>query len=70
MRDDMTRGKRGVLKEHNFADWCKRIALYSTGSTAASSAATEHSADDGIFRKVAKYILTYELTPEQKDDPV
>ena len=65
----MTRDKRGVPKDHSFVDWCKRIAMYSTVSTAASSAATEHAEDDGAFRKLAKYFLTHELTPKQKGDP-
>ncbi len=43
--------------------------MYSTVSTAASSAATEHAEDDGAFRKLAKYFLTHELTPKQKGDP-
>ena len=53
-----------------FVYWCKRIAMYSTGSTAASNAATEHADDDSAFRKLAKYFLTHELAPEQKNDPV
>ena len=53
-----------------FVYWCKRITMYPTGSTEASNAATEHADDDGVFRKVAKYFLTHELTPEQKNDPV
>jgi len=69
MWDVMTRDKRGVPKDHSFVDWCKRIAMYSTVSTAASSAATEHAEDDGAFRKLAKYFLTHELTPKQKGDP-
>ena len=66
----MTRDQCGLLTDHSFVDWCKRIAMYSTGSTAASNAATEHADDDGAFRKMAKYFLTHELTPEQKNDPV
>ena len=65
----MTRDIRGVPKDHSFVDWCKRIAMYSTVSTAASSAATEHAEDDGAFRKLAKYFFTHELTPKQKGDP-
>jgi len=65
MWDCMTRDKCGVPKDHSFVDWCKRIAMCSTGSTAASSAA-----DDGAFRKLAKDFLTHDLTPEQKNDPV
>ena len=65
MWDRMTRDKCGVPKDHSFVDWCKRIAMCSTGSTAASSAA-----DDGAFRKLAKDFLTHDLTPEQKNDPV
>ena len=64
----MTRDQ-GLPKNHNYADWCTRIAMHSERNTATSSAATEHAAHDGVFRQLAKDILTHELTPEQKDDP-
>ena len=65
MWDCMTRDKCGIPKDHSFVNWCKKIAMCSTGSTAASSAA-----DDGAFRRLAKDFLTHDLTPEQKNDPV
>ena len=70
MWDVMTRDKLGVLRDdHNYAAWCKRIAMHSQGSTTTSNAATEHAADENAFRELAKDILTQELTPEQTNDP-
>ena len=69
MWDVITRDKSGVPKEHRYADLCKRIALHSDGSTAASSAATEHAKHEGPFRRFAEDILTNELTQEQMDNP-
>ena len=71
MWDIITRDKAGIPKEHNFSQWCTWIARHSaaTEHAAASSAATEH-ADADPFRKLAEHILTYELTPEQMNDPV
>ena len=50
-------------KEHSFVDWCRRIALHRTESTAANTAATEH---DEPFKKLVKDIFANELTAEQK----
>ena len=61
--DVVNRDKDGVPKEHSFVDWCRRIALHRTESTAANSAATE--LDDG-FKKLVKDIFANDLTPAQK----
>ena len=63
MWDIMTRDRDGLRKNHSFADWCRRIAMHSTGSSGASSAATEHAERDDPFRKLAEDISTHELTP-------
>ena len=63
--DVLNRDKQGVPKEHSFVDWCRRIALHRTESTAANSAATEH---DDRFKKLVKDIFANDLTPEQKKD--
>ena len=64
--DIVNRDKQGVPKEHSFVDWCRRIALHRTESTATNSAATEH---DDRFRRLVKDIFANDLTPEQKKDP-
>ena len=61
--DVMSCDKGGAPKEHDFVDWCRRIALHRTESIAANSAATEH---DDPFKKLVKDIFASELTAEQK----
>ena len=77
--DIVNRDKQGVPKEHSFVDWCKRIALHRTESTATNSAATEHddrfkklvaaTEHDDPFRRLVKDIFANDLTPEQKKNP-
>ena len=62
--DVLNRDKQGLLKEHSFVDWCRRIAMIG-----AEGAATEHANDDSRFRKLAKDIFAHDLTAEQKEDP-
>ena len=57
--DVVNRDKQTFPKEHNFVDWCRRIALHRTESTDANTAATEH---DDLFKKLVKDILANELT--------
>ena len=61
--DVVNHDKHAVPNEHSFVDWCRRIALHRTESTAANTAATEH---DDPFNKLVKDIFANELTAEQK----
>ena len=74
--DVVIHDRQGVPKEHSFVDWCKRIALHRTESTATNSAATEHddrfkklvaaTEHDDPFKKLVRDIFANELTAEQK----
>ena len=77
--DVLNRDKQGLPKEHSFVDWCRRIALHRTESTASNSAATEHdnrfkkqvaaTEHDDRFRRLVKDIFANDLTPNQKKNP-
>ena len=58
--DVVTCNKDGSPKDHDFVNWCKRIAL------CADSAATEHA---DPFRTLVKDICAKELTQAQKKKP-
>ena len=64
--DVLNRDKRGVPKDHNFVDWCRRIANHRTEGPWRHVAATEH---DDRFKELAKDILAKDLTPDQNTDP-
>ena len=64
--DVLNRDKRGVPKDHNFVDWCRRIAGRRTEGPWSHVAATEH---DDRFKELAKDILAKDLTPDQNADP-
>ena len=68
--------KDGAPKEHDFVNWCRRIAWHRTESIAANNAATEHAdiaANNAAtehadpFRIMVKDIFTNDLTPQQKN---
>ena len=68
--------KDGTRKEHDFVNWCRRIARHRTESIAANNAATEHAdiaANNAAtehadpFRIMVKDIFANDLTPEQKN---
>ena len=68
--------KDGAPKEHDFINWCRRIAWHRTESIAANNAATEHAdiaANNAAtehadpFRIMVKDIFANDLTPEQKN---
>ena len=61
--DVVNRDKQTFPKEHNFVDWCRRIALHRGESTGANTVATEHG---DLFENLVKDILANELTVEQK----
>ena len=67
--------KDGARKEHDFVNWCRRIAWHRTESIAANNAATEHAdiaANNAAtehadpFRILVEDIWANELTPSQR----
>ena len=67
--------KDGAPKEHDFVNWCRRIAWHRTESIAANNAATKHAdiaANNAAtehadpFRIMVKDIFANNLTPQQK----
>jgi hypothetical protein len=83
MFDIMNRGKWGLPKENTFVRWCRRVNKHkatstTTGSTAAehaqaTSTATEHAEsilEKKSFKAFAFDMLSNDLTPEQRDDPI
>lgn len=65
--------KDGAPREHEFVEWCRKIAACRDESIVAKHAATEHDIVDidatehnNAYRIMVEYIWHHELTPSQK----